>query len=121
MFQTKPGLAFKKSSMDLVTTPAQSPRALSRQKSFVLGVVTAGLKFIGPSRTFSGITGKAEELGYGLLLKELASFNSNNVKPLLQWFKSHQVDGIIWAAPEIEDNRYWLKISYRKLISRSSS
>jgi LacI family transcriptional regulator len=29
--------------------------------------------------------------------------------PLLQWFKSHQVDGIIWAAPEIEDNRFWLK------------
>ena len=67
------------------------------------------MKFTGPSRTLSGITGKAEELGYGLLLKELASFSSNNVHPLLQWFKSHQVDGIIWAAPEIEENRYWIK------------
>ena len=89
--------------------PSAIAQSLSRQKSYLFGVVTAGLKYIGPSRTLSGITSKAEELGYGLLLKELASFSSNNVKPLLHWFKSHQVDGIIWAAPEIEDNRYWIK------------
>jgi LacI family transcriptional regulator len=88
--------------------PSAIARSLSRQKSYIFGVVTAGLKYIGPSRTLSGITSKAEELGYGLLLKELASFNANNVHPLLGWFQSHQVDGIIWAAPEIEDNRNWL-------------
>ena len=88
--------------------PSAIARSLSRQKSYIFGVVTAGLKYIGPSRTLSGITGKAEELGYGLLLKELASFNANNVYPLILWFQSHQVDGIIWAAPEIEDNRKWL-------------
>jgi LacI family transcriptional regulator len=89
--------------------PNAVAQSLSRQKSFLLGVVTVGLKYFGPSRTLSGITSKAEELGYGLLLKELASSNSSDVMPLLQWFKSHQVDGIIWAAPEIEDNRFWLK------------
>ncbi len=89
--------------------PNAVAQSLSRQKSYLFGVVTAGLKYFGPSRTLSGITSKAEELGYGLLLKELESSNSTNVIPLLQWFKSHQVDGIIWAAPEIEDNRYWLK------------
>jgi LacI family transcriptional regulator len=88
--------------------PSAVARSLSRQKSSIFGVVTAGLKYIGPSRTLSGITSKAEELGYGMLLKELASFNANNVSPLLQWFQSHQVDGIIWAVPEIGDNRNWL-------------
>lgn len=88
--------------------PNAIAQSLGRQKSNVLGVVTAGLKFIGPSRTLSGITSKAEELGNGLLIKELASFNSNNVKPILQWFQAHQVDGIIWAAPEIENNRDWI-------------
>ncbi len=88
--------------------PNAIAQSLGRQKSNILGVVTAGLKYIGPSRTLSGITSKAEELGNGLLIKELASFNSNNVKPLLQWFQSHQVDGIIWAAPEIENNREWV-------------
>jgi LacI family transcriptional regulator len=95
--------------VDLNYHPNAIARSLSRQRSYIFGVVTAGLKYIGPSRTLSGITSKAEELGYGLLLKELASFSANNVHPLIQWFQSHQVDGIIWAAPEIEDNRKWLQ------------
>ena len=89
--------------------PNAVAQSLSRQKSYLFGVVTAGLKYIGPSRTLSGITNKTEELGYGLLLKEMEYSNSANVLPLLDWFKSHQVDGIIWAAPEIEDNRRWVK------------
>jgi LacI family transcriptional regulator len=93
---------------DLNYRPSAVAQSLSRQKSYLFGVVTAGLKYIGPSNTLNGITSKAEELGYGLLLKELASFSTNNVHPLLQWFQSHQVDGIIWAAPEIGDNRNWL-------------
>jgi len=88
--------------------PSAIARSLSLKKSYTLGVVTAGLKYIGPSRTLSGITREADELGYGLLLKELTSFSANNVSPLLQWFQSHHVDGIIWAAPEIGDNRNWL-------------
>jgi LacI family transcriptional regulator len=89
--------------------PSAIARSLRSQKSFTLGVVTAGLKFVGPSRTLSGITQEAEVLGYGLLLKELASFSANNVYPMLQLFKAHHVDGIIWAAPEIGDNRNWLE------------
>jgi LacI family transcriptional regulator len=89
--------------------PSAIARSLSSPKSYTLGVVTAGLKYVGPSRTLSGITRGAEELGYGLLLKELASFSANNVHPLLQWFRSHHVDGILWAAPEIGDNRNWLE------------
>jgi len=88
--------------------PSAVAQSLSRQKSYLFGVVTAGLKYIGPSRTLSGITSKAEELGYGLLLKELASFNANNVHPLIHWFQSHQVDGILWAVPEIDNNREWV-------------
>lgn len=88
--------------------PSAIARSLSLQKSYTFGVVTAGLMYIGPSRTLSGITNKADDLGYGLLLKELASFSANNVYPLLQWFLSHHVDGIIWAVPEIGDNRHWI-------------
>lgn len=88
--------------------PSAIARSLSQRRSYTFGLVTAGLKYIGPSRTISGISEQAEELGYALLLKELSSFNTNNVQPLLQWFISHQVDGIIWAAPEIGDNRSWI-------------
>jgi LacI family transcriptional regulator len=88
--------------------PNAIAQSLSRRKSKLLGVVTAGLRFIGPSRTLSGITSKTEALGYGLLIKELPQFQTNDVQTLLQWFQSHQVDGIIWAVPEIGDNHSWL-------------
>jgi len=89
--------------------PSELARSLIHRRSFTLGIVTAGLKYIGPSRTLSGITREADQLGYGLLLKELESFSANNVHPLLQWFQAHHVDGILWAAPEIGDNRNWLE------------
>ncbi len=89
--------------------PSALARSLIQQKSYTLGVVTAGLKYIGPSRTLSGITSAAAELGYSLLLKELPSFNSNEVMPILQEFVSRHVDGVIWAVPEVGENRKWLQ------------
>ncbi len=88
--------------------PSALARSLIQQRSLTLGVVVAGLKYIGPSRTLSGITFAAEEFGYSLLLKELRSFNANNVEPILQEFLSRHADGIIWAVPEVGENREWL-------------
>ena len=89
--------------------PSALARSLIQQRSYTLGVVTAGLKFIGPSRTLNGITNKAEELGYALLLEELPQFDTNNIKPLLENLLAHHVDGIVWAVPEVGDNRRWLE------------
>src|SRR3974377_1626391 len=44
--------------------PSALARSLIQQRSYSLGVVTAGLKYIGPNRTLNGITGRASELGY---------------------------------------------------------
>jgi LacI family transcriptional regulator len=89
--------------------PSALARSLIQQRSFTLGVVTAGLKYLGPSRTLNGITGQAEDMGYTLMLKELPGFASNDIKPLLDSLLARQVDGIIWAVPEVGDNRGWLK------------
>lgn len=88
--------------------PSALARSLIRQRSFTIGVVTAGLKFIGPSRTLNGITAQTEEIGYTLLLKEMPGFDTNDVQPLIDALLSRQVDGIIWAVPEVGDNRDWL-------------
>jgi DNA-binding LacI/PurR family transcriptional regulator len=88
--------------------PSALARSLIRQRSYTLGVVTAGLKYIGPSRTLSGITAAAEEAGYALLLKELPRFNANNIAPIFQSLISHHVDGVIWAVPEVGENRDWV-------------
>lgn len=88
--------------------PSALARSLIRQRSYTLGVVTAGLKHIGPSRTLNGITSMAEEAGYSLLLKELPHYHTNNVAPIFQELLSRHVDGIIWAVPEIGDNHRWV-------------
>lgn len=89
--------------------PSALARSLIHQRSFTLGVVTAGLKYIGPSRTLNGIVGQAEEMGYALLLKELPNFRSNGIQPIINSLLSRQVDGIIWAVPEVGDNRDWIQ------------
>ena len=88
--------------------PSALARSLIRQRSYTLGVVAAGLKYIGPSRTLSGITVAAEEAGYALLLKELPYSEEKNIEPIFQALLSRQVDGIIWAVPEIGENRSWV-------------
>lgn len=89
--------------------PSALARSLIQQRSRTLGVVTAGLKYIGPSRTLNGIARQVEALGYTLLLKELPDFEANDILPLLQSLLARQVDGILWAVPEIGENRGWLR------------
>ena len=80
-------------------------RSLSQRRSFTLGVVTAGLNYVGPSRTLNGITSKAEVLGYTLVLKELREFSGYDINRILDDLLARQVDGIIWAVTEMGDNR----------------
>jgi LacI family transcriptional regulator len=88
--------------------PSALARSLIQQRSYTLGVVTAGLKHIGPSRTLNGITSAAEEAGYSLLLKELPRYDAEDVVPIFQALFSRHVDGIIWAVPEVGENRNWV-------------
>jgi len=93
---------------DMGYMPSALARSLIQQRSYTLGIVTAGLKYTGPSRTLSGITNAAEEFGYSLILKELPYFTANDVNPTLQELLSRHADGVIWAVPEIGENREWL-------------
>jgi LacI family transcriptional regulator len=89
--------------------PSALARSLIRRRTNTLGVVTAGLRYIGPSRTLNGITGQAEELGYSLLLKKLTRFDTGDVESILNALLARQVDGIIWAVSEVGNNRAWLQ------------
>jgi LacI family transcriptional regulator len=57
----------------------------------------------------NGIAAQAESLGYTLLLKELSDFRANDIRPLLNTLLARQVEGIIWAVPEVGDNRAWIE------------
>jgi len=84
-------------------------RNLSLGRSRCLGIVTAGLDLMGPSRTLKAITSQAEEEGYTLLLKELPSLDTDRFRSTLDTLLSNRVDGIIWAVPEVGHNRDWLR------------
>jgi len=88
--------------------PSTLARSLIQQRSYTLGVVTAGLNHTGPSRTLNGVTDKADELGYMLLLKKLPSYETREVGQIIDSLIDHRVDGIIWAVPEVADNRDWV-------------
>ena len=88
--------------------PNAVARSLSMKRTNNFGLVTAGLEFIGPSVTMSGIAKETEQLGYGLYLKDLPRFNTDNIQNIIDWFLARQVDGIIWAVPEIGNNRDWI-------------
>jgi len=88
--------------------PSALARSLIQQRSYTFGVVIAGLRFIGPSRTLSGITSTAEEKGYALLLKELPQFDTTDINPIFDALHDRHVDGIIWAVPQVGKNHAWI-------------
>jgi LacI family transcriptional regulator len=88
--------------------PSSAARSLKSKRSCTLGVVGYGLEYFGPSRTLSGVEQEASKLGYTILLHLIRQPETNNVEQLLQDLQSRYVDGIIWAVPEIGENRAWL-------------
>jgi DNA-binding LacI/PurR family transcriptional regulator len=82
-----------------------------RQQSTTLGIILAGLEHKGISICLQGITQEAERHGLNLILKELPSFDSLEMAPLIQSLIAHQVMGIICAAPEVGDN--WTKVQVK--------
>lgn len=102
----------RKKVKDIVDQVGYRPNVLARslisQRSYTLGVAIAGLKFIGPSTLLNGIAAAAEAAGYSLLLKELPSFDTENIEHIFNAFLSRQVDGIIWAVSEVSENRNWI-------------
>jgi LacI family transcriptional regulator len=88
-------------------SPNVLARSLIQGRSHTLGVVGYGLSYYGPSRVLTGIERRANELGYSLLLSLLREPDTNDGKEIFHNLSAHQVDGIIWAVPEIGSNRAW--------------
>jgi LacI family transcriptional regulator len=94
--------------------PSALARSLVQQRSYTLGVITAGLKYTGVSQTLNGITEQCESSSYALLLKELPRFDTPDIVPVIESLMTRHVDGIIFAGPEWDDN---VKIAQTQLPS----
>jgi LacI family transcriptional regulator len=58
----------------------------------------------------TGIEQQANELGYSISLNLLHQPETNDVDHLLSNLLARQVEGIIWAIPEIGNNRAWAHV-----------
>jgi LacI family transcriptional regulator len=88
-------------------TPNAIARSLISGRSQTLAVVAYGLEFFGPAHLLSGIVKQAREQNYSLRLNILAD-PLDNCDAVLNDVLTRQVDGVIWAVPEIGNNRAWL-------------
>jgi LacI family transcriptional regulator len=89
--------------------PNMLARSLTQGRSHVLGVVAFGLDYFGPSRVLIAIERCAAESGYAIMLNLMLEPETGDVDHLLSSLSARQVDGIIWAIPEVGDNRDWLR------------
>jgi len=89
--------------------PNAIARSLSQRRSHTLGVVTSGLEYYGPSHILVGVEQGANREGLSILLNLLHQPESENVGPIVNGLMSRQVEEIIWAAPEIGNNRSWFR------------
>lgn len=84
--------------------PSALARGLVQQRSYTLGVILSGLRYVGISLILNGITEECEQSGYALFVEELPRFDTPNIVPVIESLMAHQVEGIIFAAPELNEN-----------------
>jgi len=85
--------------------PSAVARSLTKQRTHTIAVVTAGLNLVGPSSVLNGITLKAEEFGYALLIRNLTGFRIDDYQGLVRFLNEMRVEGVAWACPDIEHYR----------------
>jgi LacI family transcriptional regulator len=83
-------------------------RSLIYRRSYTIGVVAMASTYYGPSTTLVGIELMIRKLGYSLLLDFMHHPERDDIERIINRLLSHQVDGIIWAIPEIGVNRTWM-------------
>jgi LacI family transcriptional regulator len=83
-------------------------RSLIHQRSNTLAVVAWGIDYFGPSRVVVGIEQQANALGYSLTLSLVERPNDVNHMHVLDMLIARRVDGIVWAVPDVENNRAWV-------------
>lgn len=85
--------------------PSKIARSLIRGRSYSLGVVSSSIGLYGPSLVLQGIQEAAVEEDYSLMLSILPDAELFDASQVVREILSYHVDGILWAVPEIGQNR----------------
>jgi LacI family transcriptional regulator len=87
--------------------PDTAARSL-RGRSGCIGVVASGLEYFGPAGILTGLEREASRNGHSLFLKLIEDPHKGDATAIINDLLSHRVEGIIWAVPEIGENRLWV-------------
>jgi len=89
--------------------PSALARQLSTGRSHTLGVVSCGgFGYLSSGIAYVGMVRQADRMGYALLTRDITDFRLPVIRSVLDYMVERQVDGIIWAGPEIGDSHVWL-------------
>ena len=88
--------------------PSAVARSLIGRRTYTIGVVASGLQYFGPSSTLTGIEKQAADSGFSVLLTLIHEPGTEEIGTVLSDMLSRQVEGIIWAVPEIANNHRWV-------------
>jgi LacI family transcriptional regulator len=88
--------------------PSAVARSLLARRTYTIGVVASGLQYFGPSSTLTGIEKQAADSGFSVLLTLIHEPDTEEIGTVLSDMLSRQVEGIIWAVPEIANNHRWV-------------
>jgi LacI family transcriptional regulator len=94
---------------ELSYSPNLLARGLTQGRTHLLGVVAYGLEYFGPSRIITGIERQAAAMGYTISLTLIHEPETDDVDVLLANLVGRRVDGVLWAIPEVANNRAWLR------------
>jgi len=87
--------------------PNAFARSLTQGRSHTLGVIAFGLDLVGPAGVLTGIDQQAAELGYSISLHLVHAPDIRDASQVIRSLAARQVDGIVWAVPEVGNNRAW--------------
>lgn len=85
--------------------PNAIARSLITRSSGVLGVVASGFQLFGPAQLLAGIERQATELGWHLMLQIADRSNPDDYDRIAANLITQNVDGVIWAYPELTGER----------------
>lgn len=81
--------------------PSAVARSLVNRRSQMLGVITAGIRFVGVGQTLAAISDEAERSSYGLLVRDVGGVTPPDLRAAADYLVEHRVEAIIVAAPDL--------------------
>jgi LacI family transcriptional regulator len=80
--------------------PSALARGLVRQRSRLLGVITAGIGSFGVGSTLTAVCAEAQSAGFGLLIREVSAREGTDLSDAMAFMADHHVEAVLIAAPD---------------------